>query len=611
VTLHCETAQTLLYALEDENAVQLAQKFQGKRHFTWTIHANSKADLQILERKSQATTTHIKAVFQGKIISVILPFVEEELLEKALYAWAMLLCLGESAAQITTKFQQLENISTRLEMRPGIHQSSVVVDYYNGADTSLTPAFHFLAQQTYQTKRSLILLNYAIRSEYHPHFAREITSRSIERIIFIGQQPTALLNFLYSQRIKVYYFKNTIAFLAYFKHSDFKQEAILIKGGTPEERKPVLHFLSEKVHRTILEVDLDAVRHNLNQFRAHLRPTTKMAVMVKAAAYGSGSAEIGRFLAHENVDYLAVAYADEGVELRKAGIQCPIMVLNPELATFETHLRYALEPEIYSLQQLQKFIAILPEKAQLNIHLKLDTGMHRLGFEERDLPALLHLLTSDRRLHVVSIFTHLAASDEAQHENFTETQVQRYLRLYDKIVVSLPYRPMRHVLNTSGIVRFPQYQFDMVRLGIGLYSAEMSDTIQSNLRPMSSLKARISQIKSIEPTETVGYGRKGTVQRPTQSATISIGYADGFPRLAGNGRYDILVRGKRAPILGNICMDMCMLDVTDIPEAQEGDEVTVFGQEPSVHELAKVLQTIPYEVFTNIAHRVHRVYYQN
>ncbi|HMR43747.1 MAG TPA: alanine racemase, partial [Saprospiraceae bacterium] len=338
---------------------------------------------------------------------------------------------------------------------------------------------------------------------------------------------------------------------------------------------------------------------------------TKLMVMVKASAYGSGSAEVAKLLEFQNVDYLGVAYADEGVELRKAGIRLPIMVLNAEEATFDALLRYELEPEIFSFEQLTDFLNFLPESvSQFPVHIKLDTGMHRLGFEETEIEKLSIALRNENRIFVKSIFSHLAASENAAHDSFTATQVSLFEKMYKILSEEIGYQPLRHILNSAGIARFPQFQMDMARLGIGLYGASMPAKIQKKLQTVLTLKATISQIKTLAATETVGYGRMGKLNSAAKIATISIGYADGLLRAAGNGKFSALVRGKRAPVVGNVCMDMTMVDVTKIPDAKAGDEVVIFGKELPVDELASSMGTIPYEIFTNIAERVKRIYYQ-
>ncbi len=343
--------------------------------------------------------------------------------------------------------------------------------------------------------------------------------------------------------------------------------------------------------------------------------------MVKASAYGNGSDEVARLLEFHKVDYLAVAYSDEGIALRNAGVKMPIMVMNPEEESFDALIRFDLEPEIYSLNILKQFVnfienteGVLPLKnsttKSFKIHLKLDTGMHRLGFESIDIEGLMQILDGNKSIQIASIFTHLAASEAAEHDHFTDEQVSRFMEMYNQISDEIKYKPMRHVLNSSGITRHPKYHFEMVRLGIGLYGIDSNGAFQKQLQVVQTLKASISQIKNVPQNDTVGYSRRGVLLRDSRIATISIGYADGLLRGAGNGQFSVYLHGQRAPIIGSVCMDMTMIDVTDILEATEGDEVEIFGSHLPVQALAKVLNTIPYEVFTGISERVKRVYFQ-
>jgi alanine racemase len=369
--------------------------------------------------------------------------------------------------------------------------------------------------------------------------------------------------------------------------------------------------LEQKVHETILEINLSALIHNFQIVKQTLNPDTRIMAMVKAAAYGAGGDEVARALVFNKVNYLAVAYTDEGVALRKAGINVPIMVMNPEPNSFSALLQYGLEPEIYSLRLLKAFLTVNDESVVgRQVHLKLNTGMNRLGFDKADLEELKILLHQHPELKVASIFTHLAATDDTVFNDFTRLQIQRFTEMYEIIVSGLIYKPWRHVLNSNGTLYFPDFQFEMVRLGITLYGVGDENNNNSALQTVMSLKATISQIRTVPKTETIGYSRKGKLQRDSVIATISIGYADGLHRKAGNHNFAVWLHHKTAPIIGNVCMDMTMIDVTDIPEAKEGDKVEIFGTHISVQNLANKTQTIPYEIFTSISPRVKRVYFQ-
>ena len=444
--------------------------------------------------------------------------------------------------------------------------------------------------------------------------AELVKSRDFSRIIGIGTEIKVLQNFL-PQTIQQAYFYDTDEFLAQYKQDDFHDEAILLKGARTFAFEHIATRLEEKSHRTVLEINLNALLHNLNVYRQHLAPGTRVMGLVKAAGSGSGSPEVARLLEMRGTEYLAVAYADEGVDLRVAGISLPILVLNPELGTFDLMLRYELEPEIYSLELLKAYIEFAAARANTRkcpaIHLKIETGMNRLGLDAKDWTSLCQILKRNPNVEVASVFTHLVASEASEHDAFTLLQVERYETAYNMIVEAIKAKPLRHVLNTGGIIRFPQYHFDMVRLGVGLYGYDSSAQIQAQLSPVSTLKAYVSQVKQVPKGETVGYNRRGVAEEDMITATIGIGYADGWPRKLGNGRFNVLIKGKRAPIVGNVCMDMCMVDVTHIPGVKQGDEAIMFGNEPSIQEVAGVLETIPYEVLTMVSERVTRLCYQD
>jgi alanine racemase len=385
----------------------------------------------------------------------------------------------------------------------------------------------------------------------------------------------------------------------------------LIKGSRQFEFENIVSLLEEKTHETILEINLNAISHNLNYFKSKLSPKTKLMIMVKAFGYGSGSYEIAKLLAHHKVDYLGVAFADEGIELRKAGIELPILVMNPEMTSFQSIIQYHLEPEIYNIRGLKAFLKIADEKhlQHYPIHLKINTGMNRLGFDTEVLPELIAILKNNKRVTIKSIMSHLASSDVPEHRDFTLQQIADFERDSFTLMNELNINPIRHICNTSGISNYPQAQFDMVRLGIGLYGVSNEAYEQVKLENVGTLKSVISQIRTIEAGESVGYVRRFIADGTTKIATIPIGYADGISRLWGNGVGYVSINGKQAPIIGSICMDMLMINVTGI-NCVEGSEVIIFGKNPSVIDIAKATSTIPYEILTSISARVKRVFYR-
>lgn len=605
-----QNCKTIIYCKDNNLVHKRMQQFDSKKLFAWSKKDNAK--LQIFSTSKEKQQTLIEGSYNKRKISITIPFTDEASIENAIHCWAVLLFLKKKNKWIAQKNQQLRPIPMRLEIKEGINNCVIINDSYNADLTALKIALNHLEQQGELNKRTLILSD-ILQIEMSPNIlykriARLIEDKKILKVIGIGLNIFSLKKQL-DQKIETQFYKTTLDFLKNAQTSNFQNENILLKGARIFEFEKIADRLSKKNHNTILEIDLNALVLNLNVYNSFLRPETKVIAMVKASAYGSGSIEVAKLLEFQKVDYFAVAYTDEGVELRKAGIKLPILVLNPEEATFETLEKQNLEPEIYSLELLEKFIQHFSnKKSRVLTHLKLDTGMRRLGFEEKDLGKLISILKKNKHIKIQSIFSHLAVSEDKAHDNFTKTQVRRFQKMYNKICSELKISPMQHILNTSGINRFPQYQMDMVRLGIGLYGIDGSKTIENQLQKVHTLKATISQIKNIKKGETIGYGRKGKAKKTTRIATISIGYADGLMRSAGNGNFSVLIQGKRAETIGNICMDMCMVDVTEIQEAATGDEVIIFGKNPAVEELAIAMGTIPYEIFPTISARVKRVY---
>ncbi len=404
------------------------------------------------------------------------------------------------------------------------------------------------------------------------------------------------------------FFFNTAHLMENFSSFDFRDEIILIKGARTFEFEKISRQLESKIHATVMEINLNALVHNLNVYRNQLKPQTKLMAMVKAFSYGSGTHEIAKALEYHRVDYLSVAYADEGAALRQAGIKLPIMVMNPEPGSFLNIAQHQLEPEIYNFFILHDLIEHI-EGAEIGIHIEVDTGMRRLGFDEQDLDRLLDELKKYPNILVRSVFAHLAASDEPEHDEFTRQQINRFVQMSQRVASSFDYPVLRHILNSGGIVRFPEAQLDMVRLGIGLYGVDPTGKVKHELETVGTLKTIVSQIREVKAGESIGYSRKGNVQQDARIAVVAIGYADGLDRGLSNGKGYMLVNGKKAPIVGNICMDMTMLDVTHL-ECSEGDEVIVFGKGLDINELALAANTIPYELVTGISQRVKRVYFQ-
>ena len=582
----------------------------GPEMFTWS--RKSKADLQIGRVSRNDGECEIQGVYKNSFQSITIPFTDDASVENAINCWALLLTLEISPEQIKERMQFLSPVAMRLEMKTGINNSSVINDSYNSDIGSLRVALDFLNQQKQHKTRTIILSDILQSGKNEEVLYNEVANllkaKGVDRMIGIGEAISRQQNLF---DLPKNFYPGTEDFLKDFPQLSFRDETILIKGARPFGFERISKLLQQKAHETILEINLNALVHNLNFYRSRLKPTTKMMAMVKAASYGSGSFEIANILQFHHVDYLAVAYTDEGVELRKAGITVPIMVMNPEVQSFELMVKHQLEPEIYNLRLLNQIGDELKkyEGEPFRIHIKLDTGMHRLGFEESDLNQLVVRLKNLRQVRIESVFSHLAASDAAEHDGFTRLQLEKFQRMSEVICNAFDYPVLRHILNSSGILRFSEAQMDMVRLGIGLYGVAATPQEQQHLMQVATLRTTISQIKHVNSNETIGYSRVGKLKRDTVIATVAIGYADGVNRKLSNGVGKMFVNGKLAPIVGNVCMDMTMLDVTDIP-AREGDEVIVFGTELPVTEIARQLGTIPYEVLANISQRVKRVYFQ-
>jgi Alr-MurF fusion protein len=581
--------------------------------FTWS--RRSRADLLVGRISKSVADTEIQAVYKNDFIRIHIPFTDEASIENAIHCWAMMLYLGYENGVIAERMKFLSPVAMRLELKEGINNCSIINDSYNSDLGSLSIALDFLNQQKQHPKKTLILSDILQSGKNEENLYKEVAEnihkKGISRLIGIGE---AISRQSHLFNVEKSFYNSTAEFLQQYNNSFFRDETILLKGARAFGFEAISKVIQQKAHETILEINLNAIVHNLNYFRSRIKADTKIMAMVKAFSYGSGSFEIANILQFHRVDYLAVAYADEGIELRKAGITLPIMVMNPEEQSYDSMIQYNLEPEIYSFRVLNMFEETVKRSErnlskQIAIHIKLDTGMHRLGFEPEDVNELIVRIKNNKQLKIRSIFSHLVATDEAEHDQFTWQQIRKFTDMSDNIQSHLDYPVLKHILNSAGISRFPDAQFDMVRLGIGLYGIGTNAAEQTQLQNVSTLKTSISQIKNIPTNETIGYSRKGVATRDTKIATVPIGYADGLSRKLSNGKGKMFVKGKPAPIIGNVCMDMCMIDITDI-NANENDEVIVFGEAYPIAEVAKDVGTIPYEVLTNVSRRVKRVYYQ-
>ncbi|MVZ67236.1 bifunctional UDP-N-acetylmuramoyl-tripeptide:D-alanyl-D-alanine ligase/alanine racemase [Sphingobacterium sp. DK4209] len=535
-----------------------------------------------------------------------IPFTDKASIENILTCFTFMSYMAYAPAVIIERLKQLRQLEMRLQLKKGIGNSSLIDDSYSNDLASLQISLDFLAQQNQHSKKTLILsdMDGLASSEKLQEKLRAILSRtSISRMIWVGTAYPWLSDL---NGLDVTLYHSTDDLLANLDVLAIKDETVLIKGGRTYLFEQIVQRLTLRSHGTVLEINLNALSHNLMHYRSMIPNDVKLMAMVKAFSYGSGSFEVANLLQFSKVDYLTVAFADEGVELRMGGITLPIMVLSPDSDTFQTLLQYDLEPEVYSMRFLNQFIDFLKDnnRKAYKIHVKLDTGMHRLGFLPTEVEGLIDRLNQQEEVRVQSCFTHLVASGDSKQDEYTQYQIDTYATAVAKLEQGIGYSFIKHVANTSAIVRWPQAHFDMVRLGIGLYGVDM-DSDGSQLEKVSTLQTTVTQLKELPKTETVGYDRKGILTRDSRIATVKIGYADGYNRKFGYGVGKMKINNQLVPTVGTICMDMCMLDVTDI-EVKEGDIVEVF---PDIMQASQDIGTIPYELLVNISSRVKRVYY--
>jgi alanine racemase len=529
--------------------------------------------------------------------------------ENAITVAAACLAMGIETTVIARGLKELVSVAMRMEMKKGLNNCQLIEDYYNSDPGSLGMALEYLKSKK-NRKTTLILSDFVQTGRDERELYREIAgiikATGIERFIGIGPALKRNSEFFASGSG---FFNSTDDFINNFSLVDFRNETILLKGARVFEFEKIGRLLEEKIHQTVLEINLDAISHNINEFRRYLEPGTRIMAMVKAFAYGAGPTEIAALLEYHRVSYLAVAYADEGVELRTSGVTLPIMVMNPDPYAAELMIRYNLEPEIYSHESYDKFVEVASKHGLINypVHIKIDTGMHRLGFMPEDLDLLAEKIKSAEVIRIISVFSHLAASEDPSFDDFTIRQSGVFLEGAEKLRKVAGYDFLRHLLNSSGIVRFPQYQFEMVRPGIGIYGVGKFEGL--TLKIAGRFKTRISQIKKIPAGEPVGYGFADVTDTDRIIAILPVGYADGLNRKLGNRKGCLFIKNKRVPLVGNICMDMCMADVTGL-NATSGDEAEVFGENIKIEEIAAICGTIPYEMLTSIPVRVKRVFYR-
>ena len=606
---------TLVYCMDyyDIQQVILRADLGKKVHLLPWSRKFKEVPVYVAAVEKKERLSSLVVVYQNETMKFDIPFVDDASIENAIHCIVICLFLKMDPAVLAERLMGLSSIAMRLEIKAGINNCTLVNDYYNSDVNSLAIALDVMNQQR-QHKDKVLILSDILQSgrdeqELYGSIARLIEEKGVNMLIGIGP---ALMRQAKLFPLKSWFFKDVNEFMQRFPFSQFHNQTILLKGARAFEFELIGMELQEKAHETVLEINFNHLVNNFNHYRSLIKPETKLMVMVKAFGYGSGNYEVSNILQFHRADYLTVAFADEGVELRRAGINLPIMVMSPEVNSYDNIIKYHLEPEVFSFRNLaliEKALEVTGVTIPLNVHVKLDTGMHRLGFSLKELPELIQRIKANPLIHVRSVFSHLATADNPDEDAFTMSQFRVFEEGSRMIVEAFPYKVLRHILNTAGITRFTQYQFDMVRLGIGLYGVATCKQDEGVLETVVSLKTTINQIKDIPAGDSIGYNRHGRALHDMRIGIVPIGYADGLSRLLGNGNGKFYINGQQVPIIGDICMDMCMLDLTGV-EAKEGDTVVIFDAEHSINDIANACQTIPYEVMTRISQRVKRVYYQ-
>ncbi len=602
--------QVVFYNSDNDIIENEISQLNKPKLFSWGASLNN--NLIILSVEKQLQQTLVETVYQNKKIKLTIPFTDDASVENAIVCCCVCFYFNLTEAQIQQGIQQLQPLTMRLQLIKAVNGCSLINDSYSFDINSFNIALLFLLQQYQFAKKTVIISDFAtqVDDKIYKQIADVLHTKKINRVITVGDNWFRLQKLLENKIKRTSHFLSTQSFLHHFTTAHFHNEAILLKGARRFAFENIVAQLEEKVHSTVMEINLTALAHNLKQYQQQLNPGTKLMAMIKAGGYGSGSAEVANVLQFQKVDYAAVAYADEGTELRKAGISLPVMVLNVDEAAFEVIVEHNLEPQLFSFHSIRAFDAYLLQQGilQYPVHIKLDTGMHRLGFEEHHLPQLISFLNSTNRLAVKSVLSHLAASEAPEEDEFTLHQYAVFNRCCNQLEYALGYHFIRHIANSAAIFRHPDIQLQMVRLGIGMYGVDSANQHQLQLQTVCTLKTTIAQLRNVKNGDTIGYNRRGVLHRDSVIATLRIGYADGFSRRLSNGNGAVFIKGKKAIVVGNVCMDMTMVDVTEIADVKEGDEAEVFGSHILVQEVAQQCGTIAYEILTGISQRVKRIY---
>lgn len=569
---------------------------------------NSTSEICIESIKKYAYKTEVSITYKNQKYILNIPFTNRQFLELSMHLIACLIHFKFDEIQINNALSELDTLPNRLEIKNGENNCILINDSYSADMTSMQLALEYQEQHSKQLSKIVIFSDFdqqANKENTFKELAVLFRQKKIDQLLAISIDKKYENLF---ENLNIKFVSNTQDLISFLRSHKLIDKCILIKGSRKFKLENIFDFLSYAVHQTTLETNFSALEKNLNLYKSQLHNSTKVMAVIKADAYGSGSIAMSEFLEQKGVDYLAVALIDEAIKIRRSGCNIPLMVFNIHNDSFRKLWDYNLEPEVYSIalfRSLSEFAK--SQNSVLNIHLKLDTGMHRLGIEKEEIEELLQIIDTPN-IHIVSIFSHLSASENERLDDFTKSQVQEFTTMYSQISGSLNYNPDRHILNTGGVIRFPQYQFEMIRLGLGLYGIDETRSVENKLQKVHSLHAKVLQIKYLKKGESTGYGRSGLVNTATTIATISIGYADGLMRVCGNGHFSVYLNGHLCPIIGNICMDVMMIDVTHVPEVKVYDKVEIFGQNIQLEDLAHACNTISYEIISRISPRVKRIY---
>lgn len=598
--------ETIIYCKDNDSIDQnINTLYPVKKHFTWGVESN--ADVQVFENKIIGSSRILVIIYQGESIEVKLRFSDKASFENCMHCITVMCLLEIPLPEIMLRVNRISGLHMRMEMTTGMHQSIIVNDAYSADLDALQIALEFVNQQAGDREKLAILSEFEQSGKEEKHVFEKIVEQLVgngfSELVYISNSTFEFAD----DRIKVKFYRTKEAFLENIHAININQKVILIKGARQYELEDISDRLSDKGHSATLQINLNALEQNLRVYKNHLHQNTGIIAVVKASAYGTGSSEIARILERNQVEYLAVAFADEGIALRQAGIETKIMVFNPDLSSLPDIIRFELEPEVYDLAQLNQIVDYTNQNdISINIHLKLDTGMHRLGFLENDINKLCTILLQAKNVNVNTIFSHLASSEDETDDEYSKMQFDSFDRMYHQITTVLLQYPKRHILNSGGISRFPNQQYDFVRLGIGMYGIDKNPEIQSSLRKVHGLYASLIQVKKMKSGDSIGYNRTTILSSDKTVGIVNIGYADGLMRNLGNGKFSFNINGVDAEILGNVCMDLTIVDLSNIPEAKVGDPIVIFDDSHSIESLANAASTIPYEILSRISSRVKR-----